>query len=213
MLLLFQPLQLLRDIRPIDIVPPSLPLRLEHKPAALRHSEPIPLLPRLRVVHGPKPNPRLSDIIHVLLRERSGALPEPDVWPVRGEQEILEHPGLGEDLLDLFGAGELERYGGALDGAGPLEKEAGGPFARAGVVGRGVGGAVVDDGDFPGLDEVREWVGEVDPLGVSVELNEVVQLGEGVPDGLDAVSGESAFDSARSLLCPSLSDPPSLPNS
>lgn len=65
-------------------------------------------------------------------------------------EETGEEAGGSEDLLDLLGAGELEGDRRAFDGEGAFEEEAGGPLARGGVVGGGVAGTEVNDGDFDG---------------------------------------------------------------
>ena len=73
----------------------------------------------------------------------------------------------GEDLLDLFGAGELQEDGGAFGGGTAFEVVACGPGGGGGVFGWGVEGAEVDGGDFVGggggrgwsIDEGSAWVG------------------------------------------------------
>ena len=63
-------------------------------------------------------------------------------------EEVFEDVGVGECLLDFFGAGEVGEDGRAFDGGAALEMVAGRPGGRRVVFSGAVEGAEVDDGYF-----------------------------------------------------------------
>lgn len=131
-----QLLQKRRDRRAIHVVPPALPLRLQHVP------------PRFRRVR--REGFRLAARGGVVERVDGGEGGADAGGGGGVGQEAGEVRGLrrGEDLLDFLRAGEVREDGGAFDRGGALEVEARGPGAGGGVLGRGVAGAEVERGDF-----------------------------------------------------------------